>query len=472
MMTPTEKISSRLLTHRDALIKIGDEFGEAGNQYVIRAGVWLRPVITDFIQMVQDRYDSISSYAETNSTIQKEIVHASDEFFDNAVETLLRVYPTPVRSRVRGITSQIRNEMAILRIDTKAVVEEKLIRDASKFVSHDTDWQKKIVAINNDPAQFKVFLESQKPYRSAAAYILFNNVMLTDAEHSANFYKLAMQSANQRIRNTATQTLRENEITNNNFLNHEAISTQTYQGHTPENYFDAFRRYWLSLPAGNLLFAMAVKKLLDDQALLEHVIRYRVDVKELLFNCLPTTELRRQAIQFILKSDYLDSRCISRLYDELPEGTKVSSRVDAAFYGVQKYLSQPPGLNTDHIEWDNSKQKIRAETFQKILSYYAKASPFIKKVIVYALLLCEGKKLQSQVYRIMGYSQLEVAKKTLRDSIRFDAERMKIDFNQINEDVIHTIIKNTNAKKTFESGVYVKALDKLGKLIPSSQEII
>jgi hypothetical protein len=66
---------------------------------------------------------------------------------------------------------------------------------------------------------------------------------------------------------------------------------------------------------------------------------------------------------------------------------------------------------------------------------------------------------------------LESAKKNFRDSIRFDAERMKINFNQLNEEVITTIIKNTNAKKTYESGAYKKVLEQLKKLIPSSQEI-
>jgi hypothetical protein len=48
---------------------------------------------------------------------------------------------------------------------------------------------------------------------------------------------------------------------------------------------------------------------------------------------------------------------------------------------------------------------------------------------------------------------------------------MKINFNQLNEEVIHTIIKNTNAKKTYESGAYKTVLEQLKKLIPSSQEI-
>jgi hypothetical protein len=449
-MTPSEKSSNRLLAHRDALIKLGDEFGEPGNQYEISAGEWLRPVIMDFIQTVQDRYDSIAKFAENNTTIQKEIVHAADEFFDSAVETILRVYPAPVRSKVRGITSQIRNELAILRIDTKSLVEEKLAQniDSEESVKQDVDWKKKIVAINNDPIKFKAFLENEKAYGTAAAYIIFSNVMLTDPEHSANFYKLALE---------CTKRDKQNEASDN-------------QDAKRENHYDAFRRYWLSLPAGNLLLAMATKKLLEDQALLEHVIRRRIDIKNLLLNYLPTVELRHHAIQLILKCNYLDSRNVSRLYDLLPEGNKVNGRIDAALYGIKKYLAQPASATTD-IEWDNSKQKIRAETFEKLLDNSAKTPAFVKKVIVYALLLSEGKKLQHQVYRIMGYPQLDVARKNFKDSIRFDAERMKIDFNQLSEEVIHTIITNTNAKKTFESGAYSKPLEKLAKLTTSSQEI-
>jgi hypothetical protein len=448
-MTPTEKITNRLLTHRDALLNLGDEFGEAGNQYVTSAGKWLRPVINDFIETVQDRYDSIATYAETNTTINPEIVRAADEFFDDAVETILKIYPMPVRSKVRGITSQIRNELAILRIDTKAVVDEKAAKQKTESVDHDADWKNKIIAINNDPAEFKKFLQNEKFYSNAAAHIIFNNIALANQDTAPDFNKLAMQCAKEKTEATATPQSKE----------------------TAANSFTTFRQYWLSLPAGNLLLAMAINKMLADQSLLEHFIRHRNDVKELLLNCLPTVESRKQAIQFILASDYMDPRSIARLFDLLPEGNKVNSRVDAALYGIKKYLQQSPDLSAVHIEWDNSKQKIRAETYLKILEHYNNANPFMKKIIVYALLQSEGKKLQQTVYRIMGYTQLDMAKKNFRDSIRFDAERMKIDFNQLNEEVIHTIIKNTNAKKTYESGAYKPVLDQLKKLIPSSQEI-
>jgi hypothetical protein len=445
-MTSTEKITNRLLTHRNALLNLGDEFGETGNQYVTSAGKWLRPVINDFIETVQDRYDSIAAYAETNSTINPEIVQAADEFFDHAVETILQIYPLPVRSKVRGITSQIRNELAILRIDTKNMLD----KTPAKKETHeqDVDWKKKIIAINNDPIELKKLLHNEKFYTNAAAYIIFNNVSLDDGGATADFNKLAMQCSNVIEANPA-----------------QPDKTTT------ENHFNAFRRYWLSLPAGNLLLAIAINKMLDDQALLEHIIRQRNDIKELLFTCLPTIEQRKQAIQFILQSDYLDGRGIARLYDYLPEGNKVNSRVDAAVYGIKKYLQHSPDLSGVHIEWDNSKQKIRAETYQKILEQHNSANPFMKKIIVYALLQSDGKKLQQQVYRIMGYSQLELAKKNFRESIRVDAERMKINFNQLNEEVIHTIIKNTNAKKTYESGAYKTVLEQLKKLIPSSQEI-
>jgi hypothetical protein len=446
-MTPTEKTTNRLLTHRNALLNLGDEFGEAGNQYVTSAGKWLRPVINDFIETVQERYESIAAYAETNSTINPEIVQAADEFFDQAVETILQIYPLPVRSKVRGITSQIRNELAILRIDTKSMIDNKSQGNKEKH-EQDADWKTKIIAINNNPVELKKFFQNEKFYNNAAAYIIFNNVALDNNEATADFNQLAMQCSNEIEANPA-----------------QPDKTTT------ENHFNAFRRYWLSLPAGNLLLAMAINKMLADQALLEHIIRQRNDIKELLFTCLPTVEQRKHAIQFILESDYLDARGIARLYDFLPEGNKVNSRVDAAVFGVKKYLQHSPDLSGVHIEWDNSKQKIRAETYQKILEQYNGANPFMKKIIVYALLQSDGKKLQRQVYRIMGYAQLESAKKNFRDSIRFDAERIKINFNQLNEEVITTIIKNTNAKKTYESGAYKKVLEQLKKLIPSSQEI-
>jgi hypothetical protein len=464
MMTPTEKITARLYIHRDALLKLGDEFGEIGNQYVISAGTWLHPVITDFIQLVQERYDSIAHYAQSKHTISPEIVRAADDFFDEAVELILRIYPLAVRSKVRGITSQIRNELAILRIDTKSMLlePEVITADEADYARQTATWKSKINAINNDPQRFKEFLETEKSLRSSACHIILQSVELQTNTKTTptSFYKLAIQASNSGQRTPRKKTLRHGEVPAHNNA-----------GQKSEKYFAAFKRYWSSLPAGNLLLAMAIHKMVEDQSLLEQIIRYRADVKTLLIDCLPTVELRHRAVLAILNADYLDSRCISRLFDFLPEGKKVNGRVDAALFGVKKYLSQPHGENALHIEWDTSKQKIRAETFLHLLDYYANAKPFVKKVVIYTLLLSDGKKLQQQVYRIMGYAQLETAKKNLRESIHFDAELMKINFNQISEEVIQPIIQNTNAKKSFESGAYTKAMNKLVELTPSSQEM-
>lgn len=454
MSSPVEKINSKLNVQKDSLVKLGEEFCEDGNQYVISAGIWLRPVILDFIQMVQDRYTAIKKYAEVNNTIDPDIVHAADDFYDDAVDALLRMYPLAVRHLVRGITSQIRNDLAITRLDTKAEIDEKVFNGApsdEEICKQDKLWKDTVTEINGEPEKFINFIRENSPCRDAVCEEIFNG----------NYFNLATQFANERVRDETAKIQRYSD-------GHNPV----YKTPVPENYFDAFRRYWLALPLGNLYLAIATQKMLQDQALLEHVIRYRVDVKELLLGHLPTLELRKQAIQFIFKNDYLDCRNVSRLYDYLPEGKNINWRVDFAIYGVKKYLNHPhEDKEMSQPEWDKSKQKTRADSFEKLLEQYKSASTFVKKVLVYSLLLSEGKKLQQQVYRYMGYSRADVAKKELRESLRRDVEFMKIDFETLETEIIREIVKIANTKKTYASGAYAGVLEKLTELTPISQEM-
>jgi hypothetical protein len=457
MSSPAEKITSKLHLQRDSLIKLGEEFCETGNQNLISADEWLRPVINDFIQMVQDRYTAIAKYAESNCTLAPDIVHAADEFYDEAVNALLRIYPLAVRHLVRGITSQIRNDLAINRLDTKAEIDEKIFNGAAAdtiLSSQDARWQDIVKEINAEPEKFKDFILTNSSARDAICDMVFKG----------NFFTLATQIANERIRDETAKVVRYTDSMNR--------SGQSYKTPLPENYFDAFRRYWLSLPLGNLYLAVAIQKMLQDQALLEHIIRYRVDVKELLLGHLPTAELRKQAIQIIFKDDYLDTRTISRLFEGLPEGQNVNWRADFAIYGVKKYLHHPHEDNgISHAEWEKSTYKIRAETYEKLLEQYKNAPSFVKKIIIYALLLSNGKKLQQLVYRYLGYSRADIAKKELRASLRQDAEQMKVDFERLDNEIIKEVVKTANTKKTFASGAYTGVLDKLKELNPISHEM-
>ena len=217
------------------------------------------------------------------------------------------------------------------------------------------------------------------------------------------------------------------------------------------------------------IFALAIKKLIRNDDLLKHIIRYRADVKELLLTCSPTAEIRKQVLQNVLKNNYLSLKGVVSIFAVLPEGSNINWRVDRAEFGIKRYqfLSQNKSPDT----WDNSRKKIHAEVYEKLFDHYRYATALEKKIIVYALLESNGKKLQQLVSQAMGYSRLELTKNIFHTSIKQDTTQFKIDMTELETEVIQKIIENVNADKTLESGAYNAIIEKLKQLIPSPYAI-
>ena len=101
------------------LIKLSEDYGEIGNQHVTSAALWARPIIIDFIDIVKERHQAIRLHAEKQHAIDSEMVRGADLFLDELIELVVSAFPLTASHNVRSITSKIRNDLAIARIDTK-----------------------------------------------------------------------------------------------------------------------------------------------------------------------------------------------------------------------------------------------------------------------------------------------------------------------------------------------------------------
>jgi hypothetical protein len=464
MASNLDKVNAKLNLQQNTLIKLGDEFGEPGNQYVMGANTWLRGVITDFIDVVRERHIAILKYAAGNINMDPEIVGPADNFYNLLVDVIIQAYPLPVRGQVRGVTSQIRNDLAIVRLDTKEMIAQRIAGGAAKTVSpnDDAEWKKILIKAQSSPAEYKTFCERNWAFADAVNDLVF----VPQDGRQSYFAKLALQCARLRIRDDSAEVVRFSDVVSNDYRSQSVGASKVYQTLDTETKFDAFRRYWKSLPHGNLFLALAIKNLLADKKLLKQIIKRSLDLKELLFACLPTVELRHAALNAVLSADHLTLKVVAGIYDFLPEGGKVNWRVNFAVHGINHYLNKPHDDKKFKQGWDNSLQKNRAEVYANILHQYQDALPFVKKVIVHALLENTGGVLQQMVCKVMGYYDVEMAKKLFRDSIKHDAAQMKVDLLELNETVIEKINRQIDSRKKFESGAYGSALQKLQELIP------
>jgi hypothetical protein len=423
-----------LNAQQNMLLKLVDDYGEAGNQHVTSAALWARPIIADFIAIVKERHHAIQLHAEQSHLISHDIVRGADHFLDDIIELVVSAYPRTASHSVRAITSKIRNDLAIARLDTKANFDKK----KSALVAIDN--AKPIETIRNEKMtskKFQEFCQRHPEERDAVSGIVFSTPL---------FYTVAQQCARHRQHlDTASEGA----------SGKEAIET----------YFDAFCRYWASFPHGHVYLGLAIKKLIHNDDLLKHVIRYRSDVEKLLLSYSPTVEIRKQVLQNVLKNNYLSLKGVVRIFAELPEGANINWRVDRAEFGVRRYqfISQ----NKNPETWDDSKNKTRSEVYEKLLDHYKYATALEKKIIVYALLESDGKRLQQLVCHAMGYSRTVVTKNIFHTSIKQDTAQFKIDMDELEKDVIEKIVANVNSGKTVESGAYNLAIEKLKQLIPS-----
>jgi hypothetical protein len=429
-------VDAILNAHQAMLIKLAEEYGEIGNEHVTSAAFWAQPIIFDFIAIVKERHQAIRLHAEKQHAIDSEIVRGADLFLDELIELVVSAYPLTASHNVRSITSKIRNDLAIARIDTNASIDKKkspLIPTERKAI--DTLRHEKMTS-----KKFKAFCQKNLVERDAVSGIVFSTPL---------FNTVARQCARDR--------------------QHIEIVNETTALDATETYFDAFRRYWLSFPHGHIYLALAIKKLIRNDDLLKHIIRYRADVKELLLIHSPTVDMRKQVLQNVLKNNYLSLKGVVGIFVVLPEGSNINWRVDRAEFGIRRYqfLSQNKSPDT----WDHSRKKIRAEVYEKLFDHYWYATALEKKIIVYALLESHGKKLQRLVCQAMGYSRAELTKNIFHASIKQDTTQFKIDMAELEAEVIQKIIANVNASKTIESGAYNAIIDKLKQLIPSPYAI-
>jgi hypothetical protein len=444
MPNTLEVTNTKLDIQQKSLLRLSYEFGESGNHCVVSVGNWLHPIIIDMVNIIRNRHAAIAKYAEHDETIDKEIVAAADNFLDDVFSILIETFSPIVRGQARGIMSQMRNDLAIARLDAKTDIQERIIAGnilQAHYAGEDENFKKTLSTIEITPNTYKKFAQLKSPYKEAIYFSTFHDWVLPNNSIS-HFFKLATECSSAKMNTNSKRTPYEN-----------------------------FCRYWLALPDGNLLFAVAVKYLLDDDRLIRSILCHKKDIRKLLTTYLPTALQRQQTIKKLLRNDYLDVKYITQSYAYLPESKKVDWCVDFADYGIKKYQAMPHHEKDHAIHWDGSKQKIRAETYDNLLTHYQYATAFEKKVIVYALLNGSGIQLQHQVHKVMGYRTLAGAKKSLQESIKHDADQMKLNLNELEQGIIQQIIKTANTKKPFSSGAYNQVMEKLHELIPHPEVI-
>jgi hypothetical protein len=434
------------------LIQLADQYCERGNHQVIGANQWVRPIIVDFISLVKERYQAIQKYLEQNRIIDHEVARASDLFMDEVIELLVSAYPLAASYNVRSITSKIRNGLAITRLDVKASIDKK------NPSSTETSMATGIDGLRNEKItskKFRDFCKHHPDESDAISGIVFTTPI---------FHSIALQCASRRENINSSTTMRLSDLSERKYLSDKVLSIPA-EKNARETHFDAFRRYWKSFSHSNIYLGLAIKKMLGDEALLRRIIRYRVDVKELLLYCSPTIEMRKQVLQGVLLNNNLSLKMVAALFEGLPEGSNINWRVDRAAFGIKRY--QITSRNKNPEAWESSRKKIRSEVYEWLCEQYRYSSALERKIIIYALLESDGKKMQRLVCQAMGYSRVEITQKIFHSSIRQDAAELKVDIHELEEQVIQKLVATVNAGCTVDSGAYNPIIDKLKQLIPS-----
>jgi hypothetical protein len=434
------------------LIQLADQYCERGNHQVIGANRWVRPIIMDFIALVKERYEAIHKYAYKNHTIDHEVARAADLLLDEVIELVVSAYPLAASYNVRSITSKIRNNLAITRLDVKASIDKKNQSSTQKPAPSAID------GLRNEKMTSKKFREFCKHHPDESDAI--SGIVFT----TPIFHGIALQCASRRENINSKGTTRLSDLSEKKYLSDKTLSNAA-EKNVRETYFDAFRRYWKSFPHGNVYLGLAIKKMLSDEVLLKRVIRYRVDVKELLLFCSPTIEMRKQVLQGVLLNHNLSLKMVAGLFEGLPEGSNINWRIDRAAFGIKRYQITSGKKNPE--AWEGSIKKIRSEVYEWLCEQYRYASALERKIIIYALLKSDGKKMQRLVCQAMGYSRVEITRKIFHSSLREDAAELKVDIHELDEQVIQKLIVTVNAGNTVESGAYQPIMGKLKQLIPT-----
>jgi hypothetical protein len=434
------------------LIQLADQYCEQGNHQVIGANQWVRPIIKDFITMVKERYQAIQKYAEQNRSIDHEVLRAADLFLDEVIELVVSAYPLAASYNVRSITSKIRNGLAIARLDVKAGIDKK------NSSSTETSVTTGLEGLRNEKITCKKFREFCKHHPDESDAI--SGIVFT----TSIFHNIALQCASRRENINSGITMRLSDLSERKYLS-DKTSSIAAEKIARETYFDAFRRYWKSFQHSNIFLALAIKKMLADEVLLKRIIRYRVDVKELLLYCSPTIDMRKQVLSGVLLNHNLSLKMVAELFEGLPEGSNINWRVDRAAFGIKRY--QITSRNKNPEAWEGSRKKIRSEVYEWLCEQYRYSSALERKIIIYALLESDGKKMQRLVCQAMGYSRVDITRKIFHSSIRQDAAEIKVDIHELEAQVIQTLIATVNAGNTIESGAYNPIMGKLKQLIPS-----